>query len=49
MLYDIFVNQRLTRADAKTLQKSVSHVWWECEKALPLHPQSREMRYRLKF
>ena len=39
-----FVNQRLTRADAKTLQKSVSHVWWEWRKALPLHPQSREMR-----
>ena len=39
-----FVNQRLTGADAKTLQKSVSHVWWEWRKALPLHPQSREMR-----
>ena len=39
-----FVNQRLTRADAKTLQKSVSHVWLEWRKALPLHPQSREMR-----
>jgi hypothetical protein len=39
-----FEYQRLTRTDAKSLQKSVSHVWWVCEKALPLHPQSREMR-----
>ena len=39
-----FEYQRLTRTGAKTLQKSVSHVWWEWRKALPLHPQSREMR-----
>ena len=44
-----FVNQRVTWRYAKTLQKSVSHVWWVCEKALPLHPQSREMRQWLKY
>ena len=44
-----FVNQRVRWKDAKSLQKSVSWIWWECGKALPLHPQSREMRQWLKY
>ena len=44
-----FVNQRVRWKDAKYLQKSVSWIWQECRKALPLHPQSREMRQWLKY
>ena len=39
-----FVNHRLRLKDAKYLQKSVSLIWRVMRKALPLHPQSREMR-----
>jgi hypothetical protein len=34
---------------AKKCEKSVSCVWWECGKALPLHPQSREIRGKLEM
>ena len=34
---------------AKKCEKSVSCVWWECGKALPLHPQSREIRGKLEL
>ena len=34
---------------AKQCEKSVSCVWWECGKALPLHPQSREIRGKLEM
>ena len=34
---------------AKKREKSVSCVWWECGKALPLHPQSREIRGKLEM
>ena len=44
-----FVNQRLRWKDAKYLQKSVSLIWRVIRKALPLHPQSREMRQWLKY
>ena len=49
MLYDIFVNQQLTRMTAKKYEKSVSSVWWVCGKALPLQPQSREIRGKLEM
>ena len=44
-----FVNQRVRWKDAKSLQKSVSLIWRVMRKALPLHPQSREMRQWLKY
>ena len=49
MLFDIFVNQQLTRIAAKKYEKSVSGVWWVCVKALPLQPQSREIRDKLEI
>ena len=49
MLFDIFVNQQLTRIAAKKYEKSVSGVWWVCVKALPLQPQSREIRGKLEI
>ena len=49
MLYDMFVNQQLTRMTAKKYEKSVSSVWWVCGKALPLQPQSREIRGKLEI
>ena len=49
MLYDMFVNQQLTRMTAKKYEKSVSSVWWVCGKALPLQPQSREIRGKLEM
>ena len=49
MLFDIFVNQQLTRIAAKKYEKSVSGVWWVCVKALPLQPQSREIRGKLEM
>ena len=49
MLYDIFVNQQLTRMTAKKYEKSVMSVWWVCGKALPLQPQSREIRGKLEM
>ena len=49
MLFDIFVNQQLTRIAAKKYEKSVSGVWWVCGKALPLQPQSREIRGKLEI
>ena len=49
MLYDIFVNQLLTGVTAKNYKKSVPSVWWVCGKALPLHPQSREIRGKLEI
>ena len=49
MLYDIFVNQLLTGVTAKNYKKSVPSVWWVCGKALPLHPQSREIRGKLEM
>ena len=30
-------------------KKSVLGVWWECGKALPLQPQSREIRGKLEM
>ena len=49
MLFDIFVNQQLTRIASKKYEKSVSGVWWVCVKALPLQPQSREIRGKLEM
>ena len=49
MLYDIFVNQQLTLILAKKYEKSVMSVWWVCGKALPLQPQSREIRGKLEM
>ena len=49
MLFDIFVNQQLTRIAAKKYEKSVQGVWWVCVKALPLQPQSREIRGKLEM
>ena len=49
MLFDIFVNQQLTRIAAKKYEKSVSGVWWVCVKALPLQPKSREIRGKLEM
>ena len=34
---------------AKKYEKSVSGVWWVCVKALPLQPQSREIRGKLEI
>jgi hypothetical protein len=49
MLCDTFVNQQVIRIAAKKYEKSVSGVWWVCGKALPLHPQSREIRGKLEM
>ena len=49
MLFDIFVNQQLTRIAAKKYEKSVSGVWWVCVTALPMQPQSREIRDKLEI
>ena len=34
---------------AKKCEKSVAGVWWVCGKALPLQPQSREIRGKLEI
>ena len=34
---------------AKKCEKSVAGVWWVCGKALPLQPQSREIRGKLEM
>ena len=49
MLYDRFVNQQLTLILAKKFEKSIASVWWVCGKALPLQPQSREIRGKLEM
>ena len=49
MLFDIFVNQQLMRIAEKKYEKSVQGVWWVCVKALPLQPQSREIRGKLEM
>ena len=45
----MFVNQLLAGVTAKNYKKSVPSVWWVCGKALPLHPQSREIRGKLEI
>ena len=45
----MFEYQRLTSIIAKKCEKSVAGVWWVCVKALPLQPQSREIRGKLEI
>ena len=49
MLYSISDYQRLAYLIAKKWEKSVMGVWWVCVKALPLQPQSREIRGKLEM
>ena len=37
------------RIAEKKYEKSVQGVWWVCVKALPLQPQSREIRGKLEM
>ena len=49
MFYNIPINQLVSEKDSKKYQNNACRIWWECVKALPLHPQSREIRGKLEI
>ena len=49
MFYNIPINQSVSKKDSKKYQNNACRIWWECVKALPLHPQSREIRGKLEI
>ena len=49
MFYNIPINQSVSEKDSKKYQNNACRIWWECVKALPLQPQSREIRGKLEM